>query len=573
MTSDEPFLPILPAAASDRRGFLGRAAATTVGAALLGGVQPAFAASATASTPARSRPETPVRTRSGLVTGVRAALPGVTVYKGIPFAASTAGKNRWRPPQPAPSWKGVRRADTWGPACPQPTTDTPAWAELPEFSEDCLNLNIWTGASSSRERRPVVVWVYGGARTAMWTQQPVYDGSYLASKGLVFVTFNHRVGAFGNLAHPELSAESGHGASGNWGAMDTVAALEWIRRNIGAFGGDPDRVTLAGWSHGSSLVNILMASCLARGLYQRAVLCAGVQYPKDPALGRVAGGYKTLDVAEANGLAFQEFTGAGSLAGLRALSADEIVAGSNAAGAPATGGNTLDGYVLPSTYGAAMTSGAEIDVPVLTGNNKDENGASPSLSMTVAQYREFATTTFGDGAEEFLALYPAATDAEAVTSYNDYARDEERVSTFLWGTLFKETAGNRSPVWNYWWSHVPPGADTGNPIMTRGDAATLGAYHGAEMYYLFGNLKGAGRPWTAKDHRLADLTTTYLADFAATGNPNGHGRGAPLTWPALRPGKPQTMELGDRFGPVPAAGSEVKYAFLRDYLESQTKEY
>ncbi|MFE6486379.1 carboxylesterase/lipase family protein [Streptomyces sp. NPDC057757] len=572
MTPNGPSDPALPDSAWDRRGFLGRTVAVTAGAALLGGVESATA-TASASTSAQSRPERPVRTASGLVTGVRAALPGVTVYKGIPFADSTAGKNRWRPPQPAPSWKGVRKADTWGPACPQPTTTVPSWADLPEFSEDCLNLNIWTGASSSSERRPVVVWVYGGARTAMWPQQPVYDGSCLASKGVVFVTFNHRVGTFGNLAHPELSAESGHGASGNWGAMDTAAALKWIQRNIAAFGGDPDRVTLAGWSHGSSLVNILMISRLARGLYQRAVLCAGVQYPKDPALGRVAGGYKTLDVAEANGTAFQEFTGAGSLAGLRDLSADEIVTWANATGAPSTGGNTLDGYVLPSTYGAAMTSGAEVDVPVLTGNNKDENGASPSLSMTVAQYREFAATTFGDRAEEFLKLYPAATDTEVVTAYNSYARDEERVSTFLWGTLFKETAGNRSPVWNYWWSHVPPGADTGNAIMTRGDAATLGAYHGAEMYYLFGNLEGAGRPWTEKDHALADATTTYVANFAATGNPNGMGRRTPPNWPALRTAKPLTMELGDRFTPIPAADSEPKYAFLRSYLESQTTEY
>ncbi|MEU1167989.1 carboxylesterase family protein, partial [Streptomyces sp. NPDC005921] len=359
----------------------------------------------------------PVVTESGRVTGVPAGLHGVTVYKGIPYAASTAGENRWRAPRPAPSWKGVRKADTWGAACPQPVTGIPA-EQVPSLSEDCLNLNIWTGATPSRERRPVLVWIYGGRASAMWASQPVYDGANLAAKGAVVVTFNHRVGAFGNLAHPGLSAESGHGASGNWGVLDTVAVLKWVRRNIAAFGGDPDRVTIAGWSHGSSFVNILMISRLARGLYHRALLSSGVQYTKDPALGHVAGGYSTLAAAEANGTAFAAYMGAFGPAGLRELSAEEIVAKVYASGAPSAGtsfGNVLDGYVLPTTYTGAMDSRSETDVPVYTGNNKDENGASPTLAMTVAQFQAYAASTFSDRAEEFLALYPAATDTEAST--------------------------------------------------------------------------------------------------------------------------------------------------------------
>jgi carboxylesterase type B len=548
-----------------RRGFLGRAAGAAVGTALVGGGLEAGPASAAAGSSAHK----PVRTRSGLVTGVPAALDGITVYKGIPYAASTAGPNRWRAPQPAPSWKGVRAADTWGAACPQPVTGIAA-DKVPPLSEDCLNLNIWTGAAGSRERRPVFVWIYGGRNSAMWASQPVYDGANLAAKGAVVVTYNHRVGAFGNLAHPGLSAESGHGGSGNWGVLDTVAVLKWIRRNIAAFGGDPDRVTIAGWSHGSSFVNISMISQLARGLYHRALLAAGVQYTKDPALGHVAGGYSTLAAAEANGTAFAAYMGASSTAGLRALTADEIVSKVYAQGAPAAGtsfGNVLDGYVLPTTYTGAMESRTEADVPVLTGNNKDENGASVTLAMTVAQYQAYATTTFGDRAAQFLALYPAATDTEAAAQYNNYARDEERVSTFLWGTQFRNTAGNRSAIYNYWWTHAPPGTDPTNPIEPANGA---GAYHGAEKYYLFGNLYGTDRPWTEQDHAIADTTSSYVANFVATGNPNGRSLPA---WPALRTTKPISMELGDHFATLPAADSDAKYAFLKDYLQAQTTAY
>ncbi|MEY9842163.1 carboxylesterase type B [Streptacidiphilus sp. EB103A] len=403
-----------------RRGFLGGAVGVTVSGAVLSG----FGADSASASAGGGGERGAVRTASGLVSGVPAAVRGVTVYKGIPYAASTAGESRWRPPQAAPSWKGVRAADSWGPACPQPVDGIPP-AEVPELSEDCLNLNVWTAAADQDERRPVFVWIYGGRNSAMWSGQPIYDGATLAGKGVVVVTFNHRVGPFGDLAHPELSAESGHHASGNWGVLDSVAALQWVRRNIAAFGGDPDRVTLAGWSHGSSFTNILMISRLARGLFQRALLSSGVQYTKDPSLGHVAGGYSTLAAAEATGSAFASYLGASSVAELRALSAGEIVARTFAPDAPSDAtdfGNVLDGYVLPASYTEAMHPGMETDVPVLTGNCRDENGASPTLTMTVADYRSFAAGTFGDRAEQFLALYPASTDAEAAQQYCAYAQ-------------------------------------------------------------------------------------------------------------------------------------------------------
>ncbi|MFJ3306548.1 carboxylesterase/lipase family protein [Streptomyces sp. NPDC086549] len=554
------------AAALGRRGFLARAAGVATGAALLGALDsaPALAADSRA---AASAAADPVTTESGSVTGATGGLRGVTVYKGIPYAASTAGENRWRPPRPAPSWEGTRKATSWGPACPQPVTGI-ADDQVPELSEDCLNLNIWTAATSAREHRPVLVWVYGGHDTAMWSGQEIYDGSLLANKGVVFVSFNYRVGALGDLAHPELSAESGHGASGNWGVLDTVAALEWVQRNITAFGGDPDRVTLAGWSHGASVVNILMTSQIARGLYHRALLSSGVQYTKDPSLGHAAGGYRELAAAEANGTRFASYLGASSLADLRALSADEIVTRTYATDAPADAtdfGNVLDGYVLPSTYTAAMESRAETDVPVLTGNCKDENGASPTLTMTLDEYRAYAAAEFGPTGltDTFLDLYPATSDAEAAVQYSAYARDEERVSTFLWGSQFTDTAGNSSPVHTYYWTHVPPGHDGTNPVI--GTAAT-GAFHGSDVYYLLGFIYNTDRPWTAHDYDLADTTASYVANFAATGDPNG---GSLRAWPALTTDTPQAMELGDHFAPVPAADSDAKFAFLKAYLESQ----
>lgn len=564
--------PARPRGISRRRLVAGSAGVAAAGATTGGlGAVPAAAASPGSNGGGRGAvldPRTPVRTTSGLITGAEAALPGVSVYKGIPYGASTAGRNRWRAPRPAPSWKGVRAAESWGPACPQPVTGIPA-DQVPELSEDCLNLNIWTGAISATERRPVIVWIYGGRNSAMWASQPIYDGARLADKGAVVVTFNHRVGPFGGLALPELSRETGHG-SGNWGTQDTVACLKWVRANIAAFGGDPDRVTLAGWSHGSSFVNILMISRLARGLFHRGALWAGVQYTKDPALGHVAGGYSPLADAEAVGTAYEKYLGVSSLAGLRAISAADLVEKTFAEDAPANAtdfGNVLDGYVLPTTYTGAMTARTETDIPVFTGNNKDENGASPTLTMTVSAFREFAAETFGDKAQAFLSLYSASTDTEAAAQYNAYCRDEERVSTFLWGTQFKSVAGNHSAVFTYWFTQAPPGTDTTNPIV---GTHTVGAYHGAEINYMFGNLYGTDRPWTSTDHRVADTASSYLVSFAAHGDPNGRNLPA---WPALRTARPLTLELGTPTKVIDTADSLAKFGFLKDWLESRITAY
>lgn len=544
----------MPSAPLNRRGFLGAA----VAAGLLG----------TPATPAEARTAAPtaISTESGQITGVQGSLRGVTVYKGVPYAATTAGANRWRPPQPAPSWDGVRAADSWGPACPQPVTGIPG-DQLPEFGEDCLNLNIWTAASGSGDSRPVLVWLYGGDR-ALWSGQEIYNGSLLASKGVVVVTPDYRVGPLGGLAHPGLTAESAYGGSGNWGILDVVAALEWVQRNIAAFGGDPDRVTLAGWAQGASIVNILLASRRARGLYHRALLSSGVRYTKDPALARGTGRYRSLADAEADGMGFAARAGAADLAALRALDADDIVTKA-AADTSADFGHVLDGYVLPDTYTAVLKAHAETDVPVLTGVCKDANGAAPDLLLTVDAFKAYARSEFGPLglADTFLNLYPADSDTAAAQQYSAYARDEERVSAFLWATQFKDTAANAGAVHTYFWTRVPPGYDDTNPVI--GTTAT-GAFEGSDVYYLLGYLYNTGRPWTSKDYDIADTTASCVARFAATGDPNG---GSLTSWPALATDIPRTMELGADFGTLAVADSDAKFAFLKTYLESQTREF
>ncbi|MEU2422183.1 carboxylesterase family protein [Streptomyces sp. NPDC007851] len=543
-------------AALNRRGFLGAAAA----AGLLGTLPtPAEAARGAAATD-------PVSTESGQVTGVQGSLPGVTVYKGVPYAASTAGANRWRPPQPAPPWNGVRTADSWGPACPQPVTGIPL-DQVPELSEDCLNLDVWTAATGSGDARPVLVWLYGGD-TALWSGQEIYNGSLLAAKGVVVVTLNHRVGVLGGLAHPELTAESAYGGSGNWGILDVVAALEWVRRNIGAFGGDPDRVTLGGWAQGASFVHLLLASRRARGLYHRALLSSGVRYTRDPAIARSPARHRSLAEAEADGTGLAARLGAPDLAALRALDADDLVT-RTAADPAADLGHVLDGYVLPDTYTAVLEARAETDVPVLTGVCKDAGGAAPDLKLTLEAFRAYAAAEFGPLglADTFLSLYPADTDSAAAQQFSAWARDEERVSAFLWGGQFQDTAGNSNPVHTYYWTRVPPGYDDTNPAI--GTAAT-GAFEGSDVYYLLGFLYNTDRPWTSQDYDIADTTASCVARFAATGDPNG----ASLpTWPALASGTPRTMELGARFGTLAVADSDAKLAFVKTYLQSQAGEF
>lgn len=512
----------------------------------------------------------PVKTEAGLVGGIPGRDRSVTVFRGIPYAAPPVGSLRWKPPQPPVPWTGVHEAVRFGPMCPQVPGSDLNGDDLP-MSEDCLRLNVWTGASpSDGHPRPVLVWIHGGGFRVGTGASPRYDGEAMARKGVVVVTFNYRLGAFGFLATPELSAESGHHASGNYGLLDQIAVLRWVRRNIVHFGGDPGRVTIAGQSAGAGSVNFLSMSPLAEGLFHRAVAQSHARHSRDPDLRYLGTSYRTLADAEAAGARYATERGARTLDQLRSLPWQKLVEGDASAvdSAVETGGPAkppsfrpvVDGWVLPAGYDETYAKGLQNDVWYLAGNNLDESGAVPSSAF--AEYRalgrkswrpgappvhltrkghvDAARLKFGAMADEFLRLYPAGTDDEAAHSHCAAVRDNARISTWLWAKDWAAHADR--PVYTYFWTYA---ASAGR---SAGRAA-----HGSEIDFVWGNLHPdhPDHPeWTDEDRDVAKTMSGYWANFAATGNPNGPGL---PHWPAWTPDTPAVMEVGAGFGPIPLA--------------------
>lgn len=464
----------------------------------------------------------PVRVEQGLLQGAPGSDPSVTVYKGVPFAAPPVGELRWRAPRPAPPWEGVRKADEFPANCPQEMQDSygPWTKEYQPFgrtSEDCLYLNVWTAAKKAAEKRPVLVYIHGGAFLNGSGNVPVYDGEGLAKKGIVVLTINYRVGVLGFLAHPELSKESEHKASGNYGLLDQVAALEWVKKNIAAFGGDPARVTIGGQSAGAASVHSLMASPLAKGLFIRAMPQSGSN------AGRGRG--QALADAEKAGVKWAESKGATTLAALRALTPERILEGGSRFGP------VVDGWFLPQ-------GAEEIDVPTLTGWCADEGSSSDDYGkVPAAEFRKRVEQQSGAQAEALLKLYPTATDAEAAESQKEMARDRNVVSMYLWAV--KRSA----KTYTYLLTHEQPGPEQ----------ARYRAFHSSELPYVFDSLRMANRPWADADRKLAATLSSYWANFIKTGDPNG--KGLPK-WPAFTAAPAETMELGDKMGPRSVAGQE-----------------
>jgi carboxylesterase type B len=486
-----------------------------------------------------------VRTASGLVSGVAGRNPAITVFKGIPFAAPPVGPLRWHAPVPAAPWQGVRAADAFSPSCIQTiVTEKKPWTyefmAHGEISEDCLYMNVWTPAAGGSAGRPVFVYIYGGGNVEGSGSVPAYDGEGLASKGLVVVTFNYRVGVLGFLSHPELSKESSYHASGNYGLLDQIAAVRWVHDNIAAFGGDPTRVTVAGQSAGASAVHSLTASPLAKGLFQRAIADSGAG----------VGGMRTMAEQEADGVRFAQAKKAPSIAELRAMAWSEVVTpvpGVRFAPVP-------DGYALPSAVRDVFAAGKQNDVPTLTGVNADEGGAAPHPTTTLEAFQRDARQRYGALADEFLALYPAAGDDEARRAQNDSARDRARATLYVWALDRAKTA--KTPAFTYFWSHTLPGPD----------ADQYGAFHTSEVPYVLNTLSMSSRPFTPRDHQIAATLSSYWANFAATGDPNG--KGLPV-WPAVDGATGQTMEVGERFQPIPIAASQARIAFFRRFLSGR----
>jgi para-nitrobenzyl esterase len=477
----------------------------------------------------------PVPTKAGLVEGTTSADGAVRVFRGIPFAAPPVGGLRWKPPQPVRAWEGVRKATEFGSYCVQGRLfDDMVFHAQP--SEDCLYLNVWTPAKSAAERRPVMVWIHGGGFNAGASDEPRHDGTTLARKGVVVVTINYRLGVFGFLAHPELTAESGRGAAGNYALMDQLAALQWVHDNVAAFGGDPGNVTIFGESAGSFAVSALVASPLARGLVHKAIGESGAFF------GRNALPAVSLAESEKKGAGFASAVGAASLAALRAIPADTLLQA--ALKVQPWFSPTVDGYVLPKSPEAVYAAGEQLKVPLLAGWNADEVRAGVVLGPhrpTAKAFAEQIHKQFGPAAEEILKVYPASTDAEAVDSAADMGGDMFLVyATWKWIDQHAKTGG--APVYRYRFDRkipIEPGTKVNGVAAT---AADIGARHAGEIEYVFGALDSLPKvPWEEADRTLSDQLTTYWSNFARTGDPNGPGLPA---WPRYTgQGGPQVMHL------------------------------
>lgn len=446
-----------------------------------------------------------VTTQNGQVSGTFDEVSGITAFKGIPFAAPPVGDLRWKAPQPVESWEGVKECTAFS-ASPIQGTPMPFSMWTQEFiapkeplSEDCLYLNVWTGAQTADEKLPVFVYIYGGGFSSGSTAVPIYDGEEMAKKGIVFVTPNYRVGTMGFLAHPDLTAESPNHASGNYGLLDQVEALKWVHENIQAFGGDPNNVTIAGQSAGAFSVNYLVASPLTKGLIHRAIAESGGAVVSNSALSRGS----ALKAAEEAGVKFAESLGCSSIEELRAKTPEEIlsVRGSSRP--------IVDGYFLPKTVGEIFESGEQNDIPVILGWNKNEGFGPPAVSAD--QFNERVKTMFGDMVDEFLQKFPVNSDEEAAAIQNDLGTLQTfGIQSYKWMQIQDKTG--TAPVFMYRFERDVPYAD---------GMQDYGAFHTGEVPYAYNNLKMSPRPWTDADYKLADTMSDFWVNFAKNGDPNG----------------------------------------------------
>lgn len=498
-----------------------------------------------ASTSAVRSLDEPIATDKGLVSGTGTA---VQSFKGIPYAKAPVGPLRWRAPQAPEAWTGVRDGSRFGPDCMQP-------AEYPELrgagmSEDCLSVNVWTPARTTAERLPVMVWIYGGGFTYGSGSHPTYDGEALARRGIVVVTLNYRTGLFGFMAHPQLTAESPDRSSGNYALMDQIAALQWVQRNIGAFGGDPSRVTVAGQSAGAMAISGLMTSDKARGLYQQAILqSVGVMRPM-----------ATLQQAEAFGLK------AGTdIAALRRMDAaalvqrlKDITPPGREVTDPRNLGVIVDGSVIRQDDWDAYRRGDYARLPMIVGSVANEGGgmARSHPVKTADQFQVYLARNFKGSESRAVQAYPVRADSDVQPALAHLLSDTE----FLYGTReMLRVATSREPrIYRYVFSQQRNGAAAA-PI------------HGDELQYPFDNLsalhRGRLRPSDATDGKVAREMADAWARFVKTGNPNG---GALPTWPRYEPGTEQYLEFGKETRPG-AIGPQPSLDMIRDYYAGQRR--
>ena len=456
-----------------------------------------------------------VRTPNGVVEGVISADNKVRTFKGIPYSAPPIGPLRWKPPQPARSWTGVRKAVDYGPRCMQ----GPIFPDMVFHdngpSEDCLSLNLWMPATPSSPRLPVMVWIYGGGFAAGSSSEPRQDGGNLSKQGVVVVSMNYRLGIFGFFTHPDLAKESLHNATGNYGLLDQLAALQWVKNNIALFGGDPNNVTLFGESAGSFSVSAQMASPLAQGLFAHAIGESGAFFSATLPL-------KPLAEREKEDTAFAESAlGTSSLEALRAKSAGDLLEAALKEKNVRFGAD-IDGYFLPEDVYSIYRAGRQSHVPLLAGWNADEGSYKAIFkdqAPTAQNLGARARALFGSDADRFLKLYSAETDAQAKRSAQDLAGDQF-IAYSTWKWLEMQTKTGQSPVFRYEFDQVTPLSEK---VAAEDPTREPTAFHSSEIEFVFGMLSSKKLPWRPSDYMLSNLMSTYWANFAKTGNPNGPG--------------------------------------------------
>lgn len=468
--------------------------------------------------------DNPVKTDAGLISGLTSSDGSVRIFKGVPFAAPPVGDLRWKAPQPVKPWTGIKTCTAFGPspmqAFPAPFSMWTKEFLIPDepISEDCLYLNVWSDAKPGKEKRPVLVWIYGGGFSSGGSACPIYDGEAIAKKGIIFVSINYRVGIFGFFAHPELTKESGKNASGNYGLMDQLAALQWVQKNIAAFGGDPSNVTIAGQSAGSMSVNCLVASPLAKGLFKRAIAESGASLVSS--LFRST----TLQQAEQDGLKTAQALHASSIADLRKISADELLKKGQGMRGPIP-----DGYVLPNTVPDIFKANKENDVALLTGWNEDE-GLMFGPVKNAVDFHKQAAEQYGSDSSTFLSYFPADNDADAAVAQLKLSRDMIfGVQNYTWANV-SSSKGHKTYVYRFT-----------RKVPATGEYVKYGAFHTGEVPYAYDNLKFVNRPWEALDQQLATTMSGYWANFVKTGDPNGNGL---PEWPAYTINEKKIMVLG-----------------------------
>jgi para-nitrobenzyl esterase len=498
-----------------------------------------------------------VQTKSGAVAGTVSADSRVHIYKGIPYAAPPVGKLRWQPPQPAVPWAGVRKATAFGARCMQGNIFSDMVFRDNGPSEDCLYLNVWTPAASASEHLPVMVWIYGGGFQAGAASEPRQDGEQLAHKGVVVVSFNYRLGIFGFFSHPELAKESPHQASGNYGLLDQAGALQWVHDNIAGFGGDPANVTIFGESAGSISVSAQMASPLSKNLIKAAIGESGAVFMLSPPM-------PPASQTEEQGAQFaSSIMGVNSLEALRAKSADELLEATLKNKMEFRFWPNVDGYFFPESPAETYRSGKQAHVPLLAGWNADEQpyqGFLGKEAPTPQAYAAKVRSQFGQYADEILKLYPGKTESEVKQSARDLASDQF-IAYSTWKWLDMQVKTGLAPVYRYHFEQAPP-QPAGQP--------SHGAYHSADIEFVFQALDSKHLPWTDADRKLSNIMSSYWSNFAKTGNPNGAGL---PTWPVYKPADYELMHLKQgTAGPNASADTlRARYELLNRIADERAK--